>query len=246
MKPKRFDVSIDIAGGLLWIAPRSLGGYSPKVFSEIWMGGGEATVEDLIRRGIMMPLTLYQDDGYIVRFVEGDLTASERDEWTAHACMNMGVPCGALIASGVLTPDFDSLEFPEFQEVTGTTSVRLGAYIKVVPGVYRIDLYSYPPGDLSGAWGHIVDPETFGEHPSLQSEAANDFYQRTRPGEEMPPWIRLEDEDSSFVDFVVQISPEDLNLPPVEMSEDGFGIKWSFRKPEKCPLGLVSEYVREG
>lgn len=240
MTPQRFDVTIGIAGGLLWLAPRSLGGLAPEDFCGAWIGGGPETVESLIARSAMMPLALYQDDGYTVRFVVGALTEAEKEEWTAHAAMNIDVPCGELLVSGVLTPDFPRLELPAMVAVDADGATDLGCYLSIPPGLYRVDVYSYPPGDLSGSWGHIVDAETFGVHPGLEREDVAVYFERTRGGEEAPAWVRGEDDGTVFVNFLIHVSSADPALPAPALSEDGVGIAWEMRKPTRCPRGISS------
>lgn len=246
MADKRLDTMIEIAGGLLWLAPRSLGGLSPDAFSKIWMGGGSSeSLESIIKRGAMMPLGLYQDDGYAIRFVQGSLTQQEKDEWTAHAAMNLDIPCGELLVSGVLTPDFATLEFPQIAEAEAETTTQFGCYLGVAPGKYRVDVYSYPPGDLSGGWGHIVDSKTFGKVKGLEAEAELKYFERTRPEETPPAWIDYGDDEVSYVSFLIQLSSFDSSLPPPRLGEDGVGLAWEFRKPAKFPLGVPLSFQPE-
>lgn len=239
MSVERFEVMIEIAGGLLWLAPRSLGGLTPQQFSQMWLGGGAPeSLESLIQRGCMMPLSLYQDDGYSIRFVQGELTQQEREEWTAHSQMNLEIPCGELLVSGVLTPDFAELEFPQMGVAEPDAEYQLGCYLQVEPGSYRVDVYSYPPGDLSGAWGHIVDSDTFGRIAGLESETAERYFERTRPDILPPAWINDQDDGTFFLSFLIQVTPHDATLPAPLMGDDGVGVAWEFRKPEKCPLGI--------
>ena len=247
MAQQRLDTMIEIAGGLLWLAPRNLGGLTPKAFSEMWMGGGGVgeSLGDLIKRGAMMPLGLYQDDGYSIRFVQGALTEQEQVEWTAHAKMNLDLSCGELLVSGVLTPDFPQLEFPEMKEAEAETTTQFGCYLSLPPGTYRVDVYSYPPGDLSGGWGHIVDSGTFGKVKELEAEKSLKYFERTRPGETPPAWIDCGDDETQYLDFLIQISDCDKSLPPATLGEDGVGLEWEFRKPSKFPLGIPLSFQPE-
>lgn len=239
MQSDRIEFVIQNAGCLIWLAPRSLGGVSPERFGQIWMGSADETVHDLVARGAFMGMSLYQDDGYNIRFVMGELDAQEDAEWTAHVRWKLNVPCGQVIVSGSLSEDFDD-EFAEIGKAVDGGSYWVGGYVEVPPGEYRVDVYSYPPGDLSAGWGHITKTDLFGKHPGIEPEKELDYFNRTRPGQEPPVWIKKEYYETSYVNFVIQLSPlaTDITAPPVEA--DGC-IEWEFRKPEVCPVGIASK-----
>jgi len=235
---KRLDFLIEEAGCLIWVAPRSLGGLSAAELAEVWMGQVEASVHELVQRGAMMPMSLYQDDGYVVRFVLGDLTAQEASDWTARVAWKLDVPCGEVLVSGTLSPDFEE-EFSAIELAEPNGSYGVGAYVEVPPGKYKVEVFSYPPGDLSSGWGMITDPRTFGKHPAIQPEKPREYFRRTRPNEQPPAWMSDESEGYLYVDFVVRLSElqEDPALP--ELEEDGC-IRWEFRKPDVFPKGISS------
>lgn len=164
-----------------------------------------------------MGMVLYQDDGYNVRFVTGELNAQEEAEWTARARWKLNVPCGQVIVSGPLSEDFDD-EFSEIGKAVEGGSYWVGAYVGVPTGEYRVDVYSYPPGDLSAGWGHITNTDLFGKQPGIEAEKELDYFNRTRPGEEPPAWIREEYDETSYVNFEVRLSPlaTDLTAPQIE------------------------------
>jgi hypothetical protein len=63
------------------------------------------------------------------------------------------------------------------------------------------------------------------------------YFQRTRPNESMPDWIKDEFSEGYFVSFVIihlSALTEEPAMPNFE--EDGC-IYWTVRKPEQCPLG---------
>src|SRR5262245_11687347 len=107
MKNERFDFQIAEAGCLIWLAPKRLGGVSPQEFYEIFAGEGNETLQEFVTRGAMMAMSLYQDDGYVVRFVCDDLSAQEAAEWTARAHWQLDLACGELLVSGILDPDIE-------------------------------------------------------------------------------------------------------------------------------------------
>jgi hypothetical protein len=74
MPNTRLDFLIEEAGCLIWVAPRSLGELTPAQLAQVWMGQATQHTGDLVKRGAMMPMSLYQDDGYLVRFILGELS----------------------------------------------------------------------------------------------------------------------------------------------------------------------------
>ncbi len=237
MTHERLDFCIEEAGCLLWLAPSSLGGLSPEELAQVWMGEREIGTRDLVQRGVMMPMALYQDDGYLVRFVTGELSEREAAEWTARVSWKLDIPCGKVLISGVLTPDFDK-EFAAMEVAEPGGSHWIGAQLEVPPGKYRVDVHGYPPGDLSGGWGRITVPRMFGSLAGLRAEKPLDYWQRTRPGATPPAWMAdTAEEEGCYVDFLVRLSP--LGDEPLEAAfeEDGC-LQWEFRKPEICPAGI--------
>ena len=241
---KAIDLQIGTAGCLIWVAPRSLGGLSPVDFSSAWMGGGgPESVESLIKRGAIAPFGLYQDDGYCVRFLQGDLSDQENEEWTAKGVSKLSIPCGEVLVSGVLTPDFADIELPSMTEASAPGYFELGCFVKVDPGEYKLEVLAYPPDDLSAGWGHITDHLSFGKVAGIKPEKPLDYFKRTRPGEAPPPWINFEDEEKQYVNFIVRLSPYMGDPHEPKLADDGadVGIAWEFRKPDKCPLGIVAD-----
>lgn len=240
MTRKHLDFCIEEAGCLLWVAPRSLGGLSAAELGQVWMGGHrEVTTEELVRRGAMMPLALYQDDGYVVRFILGDLNEQEAAEWTSRAIWKLDAPCGEILVSGVLTPDFQA-EFATMVPAEANGSYWLGAYIAVPPGAYLVEIHGYPPGDLSGGWGTITEPRMFGAQPGIQPEKPLEYWWRTHPDETPPGWMADEpEEEGSYVDFIIRLSPLEGEMAKPALEEDGC-LQWEFRKPDICPAGIRS------
>ncbi|MGE0087064.1 MAG: hypothetical protein AB7S75_21890 [Desulfococcaceae bacterium] len=238
MENKRLEFLIEEAGCLIWLAPRSLGGLTPAQFAQVWMGESQNTVKNLVREGAMMPMGLYQDDGYIVRFIIGDLNQQEESEWTARVRWKLAVPCGKMLISGILTPDFDD-DFSDIILAENGGSYQAGCYVEVPPQTYQVEVYSYPPGDLSGGWGMIENPGTFGKNPMIKPENPVNYFRRTRPGEKIPLWIEDQFEEVSYVNFAVRILPLTEEISQPDLENDGC-IKWEFRKPGICPLGIRS------
>lgn len=241
MENKRLDFLQQEAGCLIWLAPMSLGGLSPAEFTQIWMGEGEETVKDLGLRGAMMPVSLYQDDGYLVRFVLGDLTEEEKAEWTARVRWKLNVPCGKVLVSGVLDDDFEDW-ISELTAAENNGEYFLGSYVEVPAGEYLVEVYSYPPGDLSTGWGQIEEGGLFPPMHGIKRENPLKYFQRTRPDEEPPDWIKnAYDFETQYINFITRLAPLDEELPLPTFEEDGC-IAWEFRKPEICPIGIKSDF----
>jgi hypothetical protein len=122
----------------------------------------------------------------------------------------------------------------------------------VPQGIYQVEVYSYPPGDLSTGWGQIVNPRLFRTTSGIGSENLANYFHRTRPGQESPLWITcdiLDDHEATaseikYVDFVVRLMPLNLEqsqsmLPP-NFNAMGGEVLWNFRKPDLCPLGILA------
>lgn len=238
---KRMEFIIEEAGCLIWVAPRDLGGLSPNEFYNVFSGGGGESLSDLVERGAMIPLSLYQDDGYLVRVVEGDLSDEEEAEWTARARWKLALDCGEMIVSGILTPDIES-EIKEIKPAKNGGSFWAGCRLKVAPGAYQVEVYSYPPGDLSGGWMQIEDPRMFklamNEASRFEPEEPIKYFRRTRPREEPPAWIEGGMDETEYVNFIIRLKPLDSDLPTPEFDDSGC-IEWEFRKPDVCPTGIL-------
>jgi hypothetical protein len=241
MQNKRADVCIEIAGCLIWVAPRSFGGLSPQELADVWMDVGKETTNDLIMRKALMPMSLVQEDGSIVRFVAGELSDQENEEWTARAVSTLSVPCGEILISGVLTPDFAESEFPSMELAENGGSYEFGCYFKVAPGDYQVEVFSYPPGDLAAGWGRITEPRTYGRVPGIEAEKPLEYFRRTRPHETPPPWLSEGEDDTAYVNFLVRLAKPLANQPPVKLSEEDPGVAWEFRKPARFPVGIPAE-----
>ncbi len=237
---KRMEFIIGEAGCLIWVAPGDLGGLSPDEFYSVFSGGGPESLDDLVKRGGMIPLSLYQDDGYLVRVVEGDLSDEEAKEWTARARWKLALDCGKMIVSGILTPDIET-EIKEIKPAKNGGSFWAGCSLKVAPGAYRVEIYSYPPGDLSGGWMQIEDPQMYklamNEESRFEAEPVVEYFRRTRPDEEPPAWIEGGIDETQYVNFIIRLVPLASELPKPGFDDAGC-VEWEFRKPDVCPMGI--------
>lgn len=223
------------AGCMIMVAPLALGGYDFKDLLEgVFSNKAAETVRQLVERNVLMPMSLYQDDGYIVRLVLDDLSEREAEDWVARVRWKLKIPCGKLLVTGVLDSE------DKIPKAKNGDDFYVGCcYAEVPPGEYQVEVYSYPPCDLSTGWGQIENPGLF--KGKVKSEKPDSYFRRTRPNEEPPEWF--DDENYNFehayINFVVRLTSPKDELPKLKFEEDGF-IEWEFRKPEKFPLGLPS------
>jgi len=235
MQDKRLEFKFGEAGCMIMVAPMSLGGYQFKDLSwGVFVNNADETVQQLVERNVLMPMSLYQDDGYIVRLVLDDLSEREAEDWVARVRWKLNISCGKLLVTGVL--DYED-DIPEAKD--GDDFYIGCCYVEVPSGDYQVEVYSYPPYDLSTGWGQIENPELF--KGRLKSEYLPDYFRRTRPNEEPPEWLDDEnfDLENAYVNFVIKLTLLQEELPKLEFEGSGF-IEWEFRKPEKFPLGIPS------
>ncbi|MEW6126454.1 MAG: hypothetical protein AB1757_05400 [Acidobacteriota bacterium] len=235
MEAKRLEFIIHEAGCMIMIAPMSLGGHAYEDLLDLF--DDQQKLRELILAGAMMPMDLYQDDGYLVRVVIGDLNEQESAEWTARARWHLKVPCGKLLITGALDND------DEFEPIKDGDKFWLGGYVEIEPGEYLVEVLSYAPGDLSTGWGQIENHDgkgLFRPTAGIKPEKPLDYFKRTRPNEEAPAWIRDEGfiGEAEYVNFVVRLAPP-VDLPAPQFEAGGF-LQWEFRKPEICPVGIRS------
>lgn len=238
MERLSIDFSIQEAGCLLYAADSKLGGFPFGELTEFF--GGRGGLKDLTLSGAIMATSLYQDDGYHVRIVFGDLNDAEKSEWTSCAAWKLNLESGRMVVSGVCDDDLEDYlkDFPTAQ--TGG-EYDLGCFVQIPAGEYAATVYSYPPNDLAGGWMRIEDPtlfrECFGTDSGLKYEKPLDYFTRTRPNEMPPAWVKDGYESDNFLDFIIQLAPLSEELPPPDFEPDGC-ILWTFRKPDHCPKGI--------
>lgn len=239
MKSNSIDFSIQEAGCLIYLADKNLGGFEIRRFHEFF--GGAKGLDELVLSGAVMPMSLYQDDGYSVRVRFGDLTEDEESNWTSRVRWKLNLESGEMAVSGVCDEDLENY-LEEFGIAENGGYYILGCFVQAPKGEYEVSVYSYPPGDLAGGWMRIEEPSDFklcfGEEADLKYEKPVDYFNRTRPGENPPAWIKDGWEDISYLNFLVQLKPLASELKKPEFEDDGC-IKWEYRKPEICPVGII-------
>jgi hypothetical protein len=217
--------NIQEAGGLLYVTDRSV-------------------IEGTAGQGPITGGELYQDDGFNVRVVLGELTPDEQVNWTSRIVSELHLPTGQMIVSGVLDPDFDRW-LEDFGVAEDEGEYELGSILEVEPGLYALEIHGLPPNDLGSGWMKIEDQENFALANNIptdsmggQNETAQEYFERTRPGEPVPEWIEEGYEDAEFLDFVIRLERiGDADAAAAESAGQQF-LDWEFRKPDVCPVGI--------
>ncbi|HET7220943.1 MAG TPA: hypothetical protein VFJ02_22975 [Vicinamibacterales bacterium] len=191
---------------------------------------GSTEWKKAVTKGDMIPLTLVQDEPFVIRVVAGGpLTAPEQQEWVARVDWHLSVPDGKLCITGgsVFTNDGYDEDDPQYEEFVGE--------IMLPKGRYRAALYTLFHGVNGGA---VLDELAGGHHRGESLEA---WFARTRSSEATPDWDAME-----TVDFLVHLEPA-ASVPKSGLSplpdEGWFNGMENARKPERCPLGLATENV---
>jgi hypothetical protein len=132
-------------------------------------------------------------------------------------------------------------------EDDGSDEFELGCIVDLEPGEYAVEIYGYPPNDLAAGWMRIEDQEMFSLAPgeptsangsSGPTETAQEYFERTWPGEQVPEWIVDGYEDAEFLDFVIQLRRiGDADESAASSAGQQF-LDWEFRKPDVCPIGI--------
>ncbi len=241
------------AGCMIWVGARDFVSQDYDGFCDlIWQNDQPALEESIWEQKAFLAMDLYQDDGYNVRVIMGDLNQQEQEEWVARVRWVLDLSCGAMIVSGVLG-DTDVAEIPNAVTLDHESDC-LQCYVTVPPNYYQVEIYSYAPGDLTTGWGQITGSSLFPISEGIEPESLKTYFERTRPNTPIPPWIgceiatdpQLRAEYYSaasalhYTDFVIRLSPAIEELPPPEITPDG-SVQWEFWKPERCPLGLTRQ-----
>jgi hypothetical protein len=238
MQRKELNFTIQEAGCLLYAADKNLGGFPWRELTDFF--GGRKGLRDLTLNGAIMATELYQDDGYYVRVVFGDLNTEEKAEWTARVRWKLNLESGEMAVSGVCDEDMEDY-MEDFPVAADGGDYNLGCFVQVPPGEYAVSIYSYPPGDLSGGWMRIEDSRMFnlcfGKDSDIEHEKPIDYFNRTRPNETPPAWIKDEYENTVFLNFLIHVAPLSGEPKTPEFEPDGC-LAWEYRKPEICPVGI--------
>jgi hypothetical protein len=222
----------------------------------VTMDEGSKKWNKAVADGKMIPVTLMQDDPFVVRVVAGDpLTPQEEEEWVAKLDWVLDVPSGKVAITGgaVLVNEEYDPDDRYFQSYL--------RYVDVPPGRYRATVYTYVPGiNGDGALDELA-----GGYDAHERYGA--WFRRTRPGEEFPPWLvewcvgepdedpghekewqNRERPDNSampeYINFVLHLTLDPNAQAPGKPPEVGwFGEAENARKPERAPRGLEGRDV---
>jgi len=102
---------------------------------------GSAEWKKAVGRGDMLPLTLVQDDSFVIRVVAGaPLSSQEAEEWVARVDWHLNIPDGKLCVTGgsVFTNEDYDEDDPYAEQFVGQALLPKGRY--------RAALYSHPYG----------------------------------------------------------------------------------------------------
>lgn len=238
MNRSSIDFEIYEAGSLIYLADANFGGHPIDQFHEFF--GGRPGLKELTEKGAVMAGSLYQDDGYSIRVVFGELTQQENAEWTSRARSKMNIGSGKLLISGVCDQDLES-NIAEWTTAEDGGAYDLGTFIEVPPGSYDVSIFGFPPGDLAGGWMAIEDRSMFkacfNKESAFPYEKPLDYFKRTRPNETPLDWHVEGWTDDTYLTFLIQILPN-AGIPAEMQFEPDGCIDWEYRKPERCPLGI--------
>jgi hypothetical protein len=245
--PFRQDVHVYNEATGFMVTSMSMAGSSLDEGSKKW--------NKAVTDGKMIPITLVQDDSFLVRVVAGDeLTAQENEEWVARLDWALDVPDGELAITGgaaIVNEQYDESDdyYLSFLRV-----------VKVPPGRYRASVFSY----MSGVNGDGI-LESLADRG--RAEPYGKWFRRSRPGAGFPPWLHdwcvgdpandpghekswrgaeLTDDEKmpEYVHFLVHLTPDSAAQPGNTVPEGGwFEGAENARKPDRCPLGLIARDV---
>jgi len=224
------------------------------------MEDGDRKWNKALNDGLLMPVSLYQDDSFCIRVVAGDsLTAQEKEEWVGRLERRLNLADGKLCVSGGsewLYPGYDP---------AGVVDDNFVRIVELPKGYYRATLYSY----LAGVNGDACLDHLACGHD--QAEPIGQWFRRTRPGEPFPAWlvyrcVAYPDTDPGheeewrktplpegesmpeFAGFLLHLEPieppsEGSKKVKLEITGGWFDFTEGARKPDRCPLGLVAKDV---
>jgi len=174
-----------------------------------------------VMRGTFIPLSLAQDDPINVRVVVDEpLTAQEEDEaWDRFDAM-LAVPDGKLAVIG----GAEYLEEPSADHIK-----EYGQLLKIPAGNYAATVLTYyhSPNALI--------------YPEIDMAA---FFNETRRKKKAPLWIDEDaDDETDYISFVLHLRLVDSIVDnPIPIGEEGWvPEEVNMRRPDLCPLGLVSK-----
>lgn len=220
---------------------------------------GEAKWDKAVLAGKLLPVSLIQDDPFVIRIVVGDgLTAQEQEEWVGRIDWHLDLADGQLVVCGGAEYLLDGYE--DGDDYAGQFVRKLA----VPPGHYRASVYF----QLNGINGQACLDGLAGGYGRM--EPPGQWFRRSRPESIFPAWLRhwciaypdadpgheaewqglpYPDSETGYVDFLLHLQPDPspaetkkrLGKPATEGG--WFAETANARKPEHCPLGLKAQDV---
>lgn len=212
----------------------------------------------LVQDGHYFSVDLPEDNSVSARVLLGPMTQEEKDEWIGRISWKLDLSCGELgISSALLMFQDESYDDPYAYR-----------FIKVPPGSYHIDVYSYFPSATFVAQD-LLSQLKGGE----EFVPVGQWFRETRPGEDYPNWViweclesfdgdpdneeywaqvqaemddeqveTLQEQAGKYVEFLIHLTPFSTEPPFPGFNSIGC-LQWTGRLPEKCPYGLYSEEI---
>lgn len=191
-------------------------GLKPKELSDTLGRAHEPEIEELLRRGICIPLFFDGDcalDGETV-FVLGNLTAQEEHDWIGRLCGKLKIPCGKFI---ILCGGGDEGELAD--AISGNPPqpyYHIFQVIDVTPGEYLVEVYAY----FSSMTVQLSLDDYDAQGNLQENEVLRDWYQINRPG-------------MAGINYIIRLAPLDTEPPlPTIVSGIGWCGEFEFRQPE--------------
>jgi len=195
----------------------SLGGseLKPEELSEVLIRSDAQEIENLLRRGICIPLCFggdcALDNNTIV--VLGELTEQEEQDWIGCLAWKLNIPCGKfIIHCGGCDPD--ELAYT----LSGNSpepNYQIFQVIEVPPGEYLIEVYAY----LSSMTVQL-SLEGYGENWKLKhNKKLKQWYEINRPGQ-------------ADIGYIIRLAPLKTEPPLPRLVPEGWCSEFEFRYPE--------------
>jgi hypothetical protein len=197
----------------------SLGGrgLKPEELSDALGRADEQEIEELLRRGICIPLFFDGDcalDGSTV-FILGDLTEQEEHDWIGRLSWKLNIPCGKFI---ILCGGGDEDELAH--AISGNPpepNDQIFQVIDVAPAEYLVEVYAY----LSSMTVQLSLDEYDDKGNLKENEVLNQWYETNRPG-------------IDGIDYIIRLVPLETEPPlPRLVPEIGWCGEFEFRQPER-------------
>ena len=196
----------------------SLGGsgLQPEEVVNVLTGADNQAMEDLLRRGVCIPLFFNGDcalDNNTV-FVFGDLTEQEEHDWIGRLSWKLNIPCGKFV---ILCGGGDADELAD--AISGKPpepNYQIFQVIEVPPAEYLVEVYAY----LSSMTVQLA-LEGYDANWNVQvDEALKQWYQENRLG-------------TPDIGYIIRLVPLETEPPlPKLVPEVGWCGEFEFRQPQ--------------